>query len=133
MIFNILILVIFVIWIIVYMKNKKTILTFPYLFMIFIIPLYGILDGRTFVEIFGDGYGQIVQTNMFNIHFNAKTLVYSFLAAMMAILGLVLAKKYEFENSKKMIYVATIFVVNILLGCEICNLYMIIKGAFYYV
>lgn len=67
-------LLVLVIWIIAYIKNKKAILALPYLFMSFITPLYNILDSKVFVEVFECGCVLIAQTNMFNIDFNANNL-----------------------------------------------------------
>lgn len=126
MIWNILLLIIFVIWIIIYFKNKKAILALPYLLMIFITPIYNILDQKVFVKIFGCGCVPSVQTNMFNISFNANNLrfaVYNILSIVLTILGLFLSKKIE-RKIVKVIYVVTIFLVNILLTYKICQLYM---------
>ena len=43
MILNIIVLVILILWIIIYVKNKKAILSLPYLLMIFFTPVYNIL------------------------------------------------------------------------------------------
>ena len=102
MIFDVLLAIILVIWIIVYIKNKKAILALPYLLMSFITPLYNILDSKIFVEVFGCGCVPIVQTNMFNIDFNANDLrivIYSIITILMLILGIKLSKKLLGKNS----------------------------------
>lgn len=125
MIWNIIWLV-FIIWIILLIKNRKTVLSLPYLFMIFITPIYNILDQKIFVDIFGCGCVPYAQTNMLNIAFNANDLrrvVYNIMIVIMTILGIVLSR--EFENKKgKIIYVTTIILVNLLLALYICSLCM---------
>lgn len=126
MIWNIILLIILVLWIIIYLKNKKVILSLPYLLMIFFTPIYNILDQKIFVEIFGCGCVPYTQTNMFNIDFNAndlRLLVYNILAVAITVLGLFLSKKIE-SKKIKIIYILTILVFNILLAFKISQLYM---------
>lgn len=126
MIWDIILLIILVVWIVIYLKNKKVILSLPYLLMIFLTPIYNILDQKIFVKIFGCGCVPSAQTNMFNIDFNANDLrliVYNLLAVSITILGLFLSKKIE-SKKLKIIYVLTILVFNILLAYKICQLYM---------
>lgn len=126
MIWDIILVIILVLWVIIYLKNKKVILSLPYLLMIFLTPIYNILDQKIFVEIFGCGCVPYTQTNMFNIDFNANDLrlvVYNILAVAITILGLFLSKKIE-SKKLKIIYVLTILVFNILLAFKICQLYM---------
>jgi hypothetical protein len=126
MIWNILLLIILVIWIIIYIKNKKAILALPYLLMSFITPFYNILDQKVFVEIFGCGCVPSAQTNMFNIDFNANDLrlvVYNVLSILISVLGIFLSKKLDRKKSK-VIYIISILVLNLLLAYKICQLYM---------
>lgn len=126
MIWNVLLLIVLIVWVIFYLKNKKTILTLPYLLMIFVTPIYNILDQKVFVEIFGCGCVPTAQTNMFNIGFNAndlRFLVYNIFAIAITILGLILSKKFEIKRIK-VIYTITIFIFNVLLAYKICQLYM---------
>lgn len=126
MILDIVLLIILVLWIIVYLKNKKVILSLPYLLMIFFTPIYNILDQKIFVEIFGCGCVPYTQTNMFNIDFNAndlRLLVYNILAVAITVLGLFLSKKIK-SKKIKVIYILTILVFNILLSFKISQLYM---------
>ena len=126
MIWDIILLIILVVWIVIYLKNKKVILSLPYLLMIFLTPIYNILDQKIFVKIFACGSVPSAQTNMFNIDFNANDLrliVYNLLAVSITILGLFLSKKIE-SKKLKIIYVLTILVLNILLAYKICQLYM---------
>jgi len=126
MFFNIILLTILGIWIILYLNNKKLIKSLPYLLMIFITPIYNILDQNVFVEVFGCGCVPFAQTNMFNIDFNAndlRALVYSILVIIITILGIFLSKKFE-SRKVKIIYVVTIGIVNVLLAYTICQMYM---------
>ena len=126
MILDIILLMLLVGWIIWYIKNKNAIKALPYLLMIFITPFYNFLDQNVFVEIFGCGCVPSVQTNMFNIDFNAndlRRLVYSVLAIAVIILGIFLSKKIEIKK-KKAVYIITIAVFNILLALKICQMYM---------
>jgi len=126
MFFNIILLTILGIWIILYLNNKKLIKSLPYLLMIFITPIYNILDQNVFVKVFGCGCVPFTQTNMFNIDFNAndlRALVYSILAISITVLGIFLSKKFE-SRKAKIIYVLTIGIVNILLAYTICQMYM---------
>lgn len=126
MIFDVLLAIILIIWIIVYIKNKKAILALPYLLMSFITPIYNILDSKIFVEVFGCGCVPIAQTNMFNINFNANNLrrvIYSIITILMLILGIKLSKKFESKKAK-IIYNVTIIIFNIVLAASVCKRYM---------
>ena len=126
MIWEVVLLLVLVIWIIVYIKNKKAILVLPYLLMSFITPFYNILDSKIFVEIFGCGCVPIAQTNMFNIDFNANDLrrvIYSIITILMLILGIKLSKKFDSKKTK-IIYNITIIIFNIALLVFICKRYM---------
>ena len=82
----------------IYLKNKKAILSLPYLLMFFFTPIYNILDQKVFVEIFGCGCVPSAQTNMFNIDFNANDLrliVYNIFVFVLTVFGLFLSKKIE--------------------------------------
>lgn len=126
MIFDFLILIVFVIWVVIYIKKKRVILTLPYFLMIFITPIYHMLDTKIFLKIFGCGCVPSTQTNMLNIDFNANDLrfmVYNIMAIIITILGLFLSKKID-SKKLKVIYVLTIFITNILLAFKICRMYM---------
>ena len=126
MIWHIILLIILVLWIIIYLKNKKVILSLPYLLMIFFTPIYNILDQKIFVKIFGCGCVPYTQTNIFNIDFNAndlRLLVYNILAVAITILGSFLSKEIKSKKIKA-IYILTILAFNILLAFKISQLYM---------
>lgn len=126
MFWNVILLIIFIIWMVMCFKNKKAIGALPYLFMLFITPIYNILDQKIFVDIFGCGCVPYAQTNMLNVNFNANNLrfvVYNVIVVIMTILGIVLSRK--FENKKTTItYIVSIILVNVLLAYKICQLYM---------
>lgn len=114
------------IWIIIYVKNKKAIRALPYLIIVFITPIYNILDSKVFVEIFGCGCVPSVQTNMFNSSFNANDLrltVYTIISILMLFLGIKISKKFKTKKAK-IIYNITILIFNIILTYQICQMYM---------
>lgn len=108
--------VVFLVWVALYKKNKKIILSLPYLLIFFISSWYRLLDVLVFVNVFGCGCVPTAQTNMFNIPFNAndlRILIYSILSIICMIMGVVLSKKIN-NKILKVIYVLLILVVNIL-------------------
>ena len=126
MILDILILAILVVILMIYLKSKGFIISLPYLLMIFITPIYSILDQNIFVKVFGCGCVPVAQTNMLNIAFNANNLrsvVYTVITIAMVILGAVLSKKLE-SKKEKAIYIVSILLFNSLLAFEICKLAM---------
>lgn len=126
MIYDIVLLFLLVVWIILYIKDKKAIKVLPYLLMPFITPVYNFLDQKLFVKIFGCGCVPIAQTNMLNINFNANNLrrvVYSVITIAVFILGIFLSKNIENKKNKN-IYLITIVVFNSLLALNICQMYM---------
>jgi len=126
MIINITIILMLIIWIIIYLKKKKIIISLPYLFIIFITPFYNFLDQKIFVKVFGCGCVPIAQTNMLNIDFNAndlRRLIYFVISIMMIILGIKLSKLIN-KKLYKIIYITTIIVLNLLIMFYICKTYM---------
>ena len=80
----------------------------------FFTQIYNILDEKIFVKIFGCGCVPAVQTNMFNIDFNANDLrliVYNILAVAITILSLFLSQKFE-SKKLKIIYVGIKIIKN---------------------
>lgn len=123
---NIGIVILILIWIVTYIKNKKTLRTLPYLLIIFITPFYNILDSKIFVKVFGCGCVPIAQTNMFNIDFNANDLrfvVYNILSVLMLVIGIYISKDYK-NRYIRFIYNITIIIFNLILSYLICSLYM---------
>ena len=126
MIWDFLLLTILIVWLLMYIKNRKAIIALPYLVIPFITPIYNILDQKIFVEIFGCGCVPIAQTNMFNIDFNANDLrrvVYIIMSFIMLILGIILSKKFDSKKTK-IIYNISIIVFNIIFTYFICRMYM---------
>lgn len=126
MIWGFLLLVILVVWIIAYVKNRKAIVALPYLLIPAITPIYNILDQKIFVEFFGCGCVPSAQTNMFNIDFNANDLrrvVYILMSFAMLVLGIKLSKKIT-SKKVKIVYNISIIIFNIVLTYFICMRYM---------
>ena len=108
-------LILFGIWLILYKKNNKIILSLPYLLIIFILPFYTFLDQHVFLQIFGCGCVPIDQTNMLNIPFNSNDLrlvIFSILIAVCTILGTILSKRIN-NKLLKVIYILLILVINV--------------------
>ena len=123
---NVLVLLSFIVWIILCIKNKKIIMSLPYLLIIFITPIYVLLDQIYFLNIFGCGCVPIVQKNMLNIPFNAndlRILVYSILIIVVIFIGGVLSRRFK-SIKEKILYIFSIFIINIVLAVCICQLYV---------
>ena len=107
-------------------QNRKYFILVPYLVMLLITPIYNILDRTFFVEIFGCGCVPIAQTNVFNIPYNANDLrmaLYSILAILMTALGAFLSKGFQ-QKGDRIIYCASIFIINVVMMIEICRRFM---------
>lgn len=123
---NVFVLLSLVVWIILCIKNKKIIISLPYLLIIFITPIYVLLDQIYFLNIFGCGCVPIVQNNMLNIPFNAndlRILVYSILMIVVIFIGGVLSRRFK-SIKEKILYIFSIFIINIVLALYICQLYV---------
>lgn len=62
---------------------------------------------------------------MLNIDFNANDLrfvIYNVMVVIIGILGIVLSRKLE-SKKNRIIYIATVILVNLLLAFKICRLY----------
>ena len=102
---------------------RKAILVIPYLVMFVLTPFYNILDSIVLVKVFGCGCVPEVQSNMFNIAFNANDLrmsVYGIIIVLMVILGIKFSKVFE-KKWVKVTYVLSVFVFNLVLGFWICR------------
>ena len=123
---NVFVLLSFIVWIILCIKNKKIIISLPYLLIIFITPIYVLLDKIYFLNIFGCGCVPIVQKNMLNIPFNAndlRILFYSILIIVVIFIGGVLSRRFK-GIKEKILYIFSIFIINIVLAVCICQLYV---------
>lgn len=123
---NVFVLLSFIVWIILCMKNKKIIVSLPYLLIIFITPIYVLLDQIYFVNIFGCGCVPIAQKNMLNIPFNAndlRILIYSILIIIVIFIGGVLSMRFK-SIKEKILYIFSVFIINIVLALYICQLYV---------
>ena len=104
-------------------KNRKYFMAVPYLVMPLITPFYNILDSKVFIEVFGCGCVPIAQTNMLNIPYNANDLrmdFYSILAILMTALGVFISKALG-RKSDRIVYCASIFIINVVMMIEICS------------
>ncbi|MBQ8280879.1 MAG: hypothetical protein IJZ25_00560 [Lachnospiraceae bacterium] len=102
---------------------RKAISVIPYLVMFFLTPFYNILDSIVLVKVFGCGCVPDVQSNMFNIAFNANDLrmtVYGILTVLMVLLSVRFSKVFE-NKWIKVIYVLTVLMFNLILGFWICR------------
>ena len=119
------IILLLIVWIICYIKNKKAIMVLPYLYLLFITPLYNVLDRYIFVEVFGCGCVPSTQTNMLNISFNAndlRTLVYFLSAVLMAIMGALNSKNFK-NGNLRILYIFTIIICNLTVAYTIIENY----------
>ena len=97
----------------------------PYLYLLFITPLYNVLDRYIFVEVFGCGCVPSTQTNMLNISFNAndlRTLVYFLSAVLMAIMGALNSKNFK-NGNLRILYIFTIIICNLTVAYTIIENY----------
>ena len=104
-------------------KKRKRFMIVPYLVMPLITPFYNILDSKVFIEVFGCGCVPIAQTNMLNIPYNANDLrmaLYSILAILMTTLGVFISKALG-RKSDRIVYCASIFIINVVMMIEICS------------
>ena len=104
-------------------QKYKLFMIVPYVVMPLITPIYNILDSKIFVEVFGCGCVPIAQTNMLGIAYNANDLrmtVYSVLALLMTALGSFISKAFS-RNSDRIVYCASIFIINVVMMIEICR------------
>lgn len=104
-------------------KKRKRFMIVPYLVMPLITPFYNILDSKVFIEVFGCGCVPIAQTNMLNIPYNANDLrmdFYSILAILMTALGVFISKALG-RKSDRIVYCASIFIINVVMMIEICS------------
>lgn len=107
-------------------KKRKFFMIVPYVVMPLITPIYNILDSKIFVEVFGCGCVPIAQTNMLGIAYNANDLrmtVYSVLALLMTALGNYISKAFK-RDSDRLVYCASIFVINVVMMFHICQQFM---------
>ena len=105
--------------------KKKIIMTLPYLYLLFITPLYNVLDRYVFVDVFGCGCVPSTQTNMLNIPFNAndlRALIYFSSAILMTIMGVLNSKSFK-NGNLRILYIFTIIIFNFIVAYTIIELY----------
>lgn len=114
------------IWAGVFSVNRKAIRVLPFLFLIFISPIYNLLDTYVFINIFGCGCVPIAQTNMLNIPFNANDLrltVYLIITMIMVFIGIKFSREFEVKKHK-IIYIISIALVNIVVTAYYYTVFM---------
>ncbi len=120
------IILLLMVWIICYIKNKKAIMVLPYLYLLFITPLYNVLDRYIFVDVFGCGcVGNGLRTNILNIPFNAndlRALVYFLSAILMVIIGVLNSKNFK-NGNLRILYIFTIIICNLIVAYTIIEKY----------
>lgn len=119
------IILLLIVWIICYIKNKKAIMALPYLYLLFITPLYNVLDRYIFVEVFGCGCVPSTQTNMLNISFNAndlRALIYFLSSILMVIIGVLNSKNFK-NGNLRILYIFTIIICNLIVAYTIIENY----------
>lgn len=102
---------------------RKAIATLPYLVMFAVTPFYNILDNIVLVKVFGCGCVPDVQSNMFNIPYNANDLrmtVYGILTVLMLALAIRFSRVFE-NKLLKVIYLLTVFLFNLFLALWVCR------------
>lgn len=107
-------------------KLRKWVVVIPFIIMMVVTPFYNIVDSLIFVDVFGCGCVPAVQSNIFNIPYNANDLrwtVYCILTLLMSILGVRFSKAFE-NKVVKVMYVLAVVVFNFALMCWICKAYM---------
>ncbi len=120
---NFIIIVLLIIWIIVYRKNRNFMATLPYLLITFITPIYNFLDKNIFVKVLGfDGINVDNLTGGFDAN-DLRKLIYVVFGILEIILGLVVSKRLE-RKEAKIIYMISIIIVNILLSIALYKTYM---------
>lgn len=118
--------IIFLIWLFVYLKNKNAKYALPYLILVFVTPFYELLDKIFFVKIFGCGCVPSTQQNMFHNSFNANDLritVYFVLTVFLFWYSCKLSKNFKTKTSK-IIYAVSTLIINIIIIYFINKIFM---------
>jgi len=126
LVWKIILVGLFIGWVVFFIKTKKALLILPYLLLLFVTPIYNILDQRFFIQLFGCGCVPSVQSNVFNIPFNANDLRFMIYVIFNLIL-FALSFKYSkgfYSKRKRIFYILSILLFNILLTLKILQLYM---------
>ena len=97
--------------------KKKLIVILPFILMPVSIPVYQILDSLILVDLFGCGCVPSVQTNRFNIAFNANDLrltVLSLLTILLTVCSMVISRTFS-RKILKPVYCLGTFLLNAML------------------
>lgn len=118
--------IIFLIWLLFYLKNKNAKYVLPYLILIFITPFYEVLDKIFFVKIFGCGCVPSTKQNMLKIAFNAndfRVTVYFLLAIFIFGYSFKLSKNFK-RKDEKIVYAISVLIINIFIIYFINKIFM---------
>lgn len=118
--------IMFLIWLLIYWKNKNAKYALPYLILAFVTPFYELLDKIFFVKIFGCGCVPSTQQNMFHNSFNANDLritVYFVLAVFLFWYSCKLSKNFK-RKDMKIAYVISNIIINIIIIYFINKIFM---------
>lgn len=118
--------IIFLIWLLVYLKNKKAKYILPYLILIFITPFYELLDKIFFVKVFGCGCVPETKKNMLGIRFNANDLritTYFVIAVLIFWYSFNISKNFK-TKQEKVVYGISTFIINMFVIYFINKIFM---------
>ena len=120
------IVIIFLIWLVVYFKNKKAKYILPYLILIFITPFYELLDKLLFLKVFGCGCVPETNKNMLGIGFNANGLritCYFLLSIFIFWYSFKLSKDFKRKDTK-IVYGVSTLIINLFVIYFINKIFM---------
>lgn len=118
--------IIFLIWLVVYFKNKKAKYILPYLILIFITPFYELLDKLLFLKVFGCGCVPETNKNMLGIGFNANDLritCYFLLSIFIFWYSFKLSKGFK-RKDEKIVYGVSTLIINLFVIYFINKIFM---------
>ena len=118
--------IIFLIWLVVYFKNKKAKYILPYLILIFITPFYELLDKLLFLKVFGCGCVPETEKNMLGIGFNANDLritFYFLLSIFIFWYSFKLSKGFK-RKDEKIVYGVSTLIINLFVIYFINKIFM---------
>ncbi len=118
--------IIFLIWLVVYFKNKKAKYILPYLILIFITPFYELLDKLLFLKVFGCGCVPETNKNMLGIGFNANDLritCYFLLSIFIFWYSFKLSKDFK-RKDEEIVYGVSTLIINLFVIYFINKIFM---------
>ncbi len=118
--------IIFLIWLLVYLKNKKAKYILPYLILIFITPFYNVLDNLIFLKVFGCGCVPSTKQNMLGIGFNANDLrvtFYFFMTIFIFWYSFKISRNFK-RKDVKIVYGVSTLIINLFIIYFINKIFM---------